>query len=427
MIKASVIEMYKKTVLDNGITVVTESISYYSTVSIGIWWKAGSRYENAGNNGICHFIEHMLFKGTHRRTAYDIAREIDAVGGSINAFTTREYTCLYVRVLRKDLDIALDIMSDMHLNSTFADEDIEKERYVITQEIKMTEDSPEEYIYDMFNASYYKGHALGMPVLGTEKTVQSLGTDVIKGYFREHYDAGNTIITMSGRVNHEACVESIARYFSGTPCGASRTIALTAPDAASGIDIYEKDLEHVYMCMGTDGVSQVDRRRYMLYILNAVMGGAMSSHLFQEIREKRGLVYNIYSYVNCYHDCGTFGISSSTSRESLSEVLGLIKEEIMRVRNEGITDAELSFSKEHIKGNLFIALEGSETRMGRLAKNEIYFGSYIPLKETLREIDSIRKSDVATIAREIFDDPDGISLTILGNVDRKKVESVWKG
>lgn len=419
--------MYKKTVLDNGITVVTESISYYSTVSIGIWWKAGSRYENAGNNGICHFIEHMLFKGTQRRTAYDIAREIDAIGGSINAFTTREYTCLYVRALRKDLDIALDVISDMHLNSAFSEDDIEKERYVITQEIKMTEDSPEEYIYDMFNSSYYKGHALGMPVLGTEKTVTSLGADVIWDYFRDHYGAANTIITISGRVDHEACVENIARYFSGMPGGISHRMKLTAPDVTTGIDIHEKDLEHIYMCIGTDGVSQVDRRRYMLYILNAVMGGAMSSHLFQEIREKRGLVYNIYSYVNCYHDCGTFGISSSTSRESLAEVLGLIKEEIIRVRNDGITDAELSFSKEHIKGNLFIALEGSETRMGRLAKNEIYFGSYIPLKETLREIDSIKKSDVATIAREIFDDPDGISLTILGNVDRKKVESVWKG
>lgn len=419
--------MYKKTVLDNGITVVTESIPYYSTVSIGIWWKAGSRYENIRNNGICHFIEHMLFKGTARRSAYDIAREIDAIGGSINAFTGREYTCLYARILRKDLDIALDIISDMRLNSLFDEDDIEKERYVINQEIKMVEDSPEEYIYDMFNASYYKGHALGMPILGTEKTVGSLGIDAIKSYFKDHYGPENTIITISGRVNHEACVADITRCFSGISNGQAHKRKLTAPEPSTGIDIYEKDLEHIYMCIGTDGVSQVDRRRYMLYILNAIMGGSMSSHLFQEIRENRGLVYNIYSYVNCYHDSGTFGISTSSSPESITEVLRLIKDEIIRVRNEGITDAELSFSKEHIKGNLFIALEGSETRMGRLAKNEIYFGSYIPLKETLREIDSIKKSDVATIAREIFDDPNEISLTILGNVDRKKVETIWKG
>jgi predicted Zn-dependent peptidase len=418
--------MYKKTVLDNGITVVTESIAYYSTVSIGIWWKAGSRYETAGNNGISHFIEHMLFKGTTGRTAYDIAREIDAIGGSLNAFTGREYTCLYARVLRKDLHVALDIIADMYRDSLFSPEDIEKERYVITQEIKMIEDNPEEYIYDMFNASYYKHHALGMPILGTEETVEGLTGDQLKDYFREFYGPENTIVTISGRVDHETCVEDIKRRFFGVPAGRADGRELVPPQATTGTDIYEKDLEHVYLCIGTDGVSQVDRRRYVLYVLNAIMGGSMSSHLFQEIREQRGLVYNIYSYVNCYHDAGTFGISTSTSQESMEEVLTLIREEMVRIRDSGITDAELSFSKEHIKGNLFIALEGSETRMGRLAKNEIYFGTYIPLKETLREIDRISKKDVAAIAREIFDSTKAVSLTVLGNVDREKVERVWR-
>lgn len=418
--------MYKKTVLDNGITVVTESIAYYSTVSIGMWWKAGSRYESAGNNGISHFIEHMLFKGTTGRTAYDIAREIDAIGGSLNAFTGREYTCLYARVLRKDLHVALDIIADMCRDSLFSSEDIEKERYVITQEIKMIEDNPEEYIYDMFNASYYKEHALGMPILGTQESVEGLSGDELKGYFKGFYGPENTIITISGRVNHETCVEEIGRRFFGIPAGRADGRELVPPRATTGIDIYEKDLEHIYLCIGTDGVSQVDRRRYVLYVLNAIMGGSMSSHLFQEIREQRGLVYNIYSYVNCYHDAGTFGISTSTSQESMTEVLTLIREEIARIRDRGITDAELSFSKEHIKGNLFIALEGSETRMGRLAKNEIYFGTYIPLKETLREIDRITKKDVAAIAREIFDSTKAVSLTVLGNVDREKVEKVWR-
>lgn len=419
--------MYKKTILDNGITVVTESIPYYSTVSIGIWWKAGSRYEMPSNNGISHFIEHMLFKGTERRSAYDIAREIDAIGGSINAFTGREYTCLYARVLRKDMNIALDIVADMYLNSLFNSEDTDKERYVISQEIKMIEDNPEEYIYDMFNASYFKGHALGMTILGSEESVRDLGAQQLTGYFKDFYGPDAAIITITGRVDHDRCVESIKRYFSGLSRGGTVREALVPPVPHRGIDIYEKDLEHVYLCIGTDGVSQVDRRRYVLYILNAIMGGSMSSHLFQEIREQRGLVYNIYSYVNCYHDTGTFGISTSTSQESVSEVLKLIKEEIKRVRDEGITDAELSFSKEHIKGNLFIALEGSETRMGRLAKNEIYFGDYIPLKDTLREIDSIKKRDVASIARQIFDSPDEISITVLGNVDSAKVKGIWKG
>jgi predicted Zn-dependent peptidase len=202
---------------------------------------------------------------------------------------------------------------------------------------------------------------------------------------------------------------------------------MDAPVPNRGINIYEKDLEHIYLCIGTGGVSQIDRRRYPMYVLNAVMGGSMSSHLFQEVREQRGLVYNIYSYVNCYHDTGTFGIATSTSRESVEEVLELIKAEIRRIRNDGITDAELSFSKEHIKGNLFISLESSETRMGRLAKNEIYFNDYIPLKETLREIDCIQKKDVDDIAREIFEKPEEISITVLGNADAERIEKVWKG
>lgn len=418
--------MYKKTVLENGITVVTESIPYYSTVSIGLWWKAGSRYENDSTSGISHFIEHMIFKGTERRSAYDIAREIDAIGGTINAFTGREYTCLYARVLRKDMNVALDILSDMYLNSRFESGDIEKERYVITQEIKMVEDNPEELIYDMFNASYFRGHSLGMPILGSEKTVEGLAEGQLRDYFKSHYGPEKAIITIAGRVDHEDCVRRIESYFTQLAGSVPASGELVLPVPVKGIDFYEKDLEHVYLCIGTDGVSQVDRRRYVLYILNAVMGGSMSSHLFQEIREQRGLVYNIYSYVNCYHDAGTFGIATSTSQESITEVLTLIKEEIRRIRDEGITDSELSFSKEHIKGNLFISLEGSETRMGRLAKNEIYFGGYIALRETLREIDSISKKDVAVIARQMFERSEGISLTVLGNVDRAKVEGIWK-
>lgn len=418
--------MYKKTVLENGITVVTESIPYYSTVSIGLWWKAGSRYENDSTSGISHFIEHMIFKGTERRSAYDIAREIDAIGGTINAFTGREYTCLYARVLRKDMNVALDILSDMYLNSRFESGDIEKERYVITQEIKMVEDNPEELIYDMFNASYFRGHSLGMPILGSEKTVEGLAEGQLRDYFKSHYGPEKAIITIAGRVDHEDCVRRIESYFTQLAGSTPASGELVLPVPVKGIDFYEKDLEHVYLCIGTDGVSQVDRRRYVLYILNAIMGGSMSSHLFQEIREQRGLVYNIYSYVNCYHDAGTFGIATSTSQESINEVLTLIKEEIRRIRDEGITDSELSFSKEHIKGNLFISLEGSETRMGRLAKNEIYFGGYIALRETLREIDSISKKDVAVIARQMFERSEGISLTVLGNVDRAKVEGIWK-
>jgi predicted Zn-dependent peptidase len=417
--------LYRKTVLDNGITVVTDSLPYFSTVSLGIWWKAGSRYEIPANNGISHFIEHMLFKGTATRSAYDIAREFDAVGGSINAFTGKEYTCLYARVLKKDMNIALDIISDMYKNPLFKNDDIEKERYVVAQEIKMVDDTPEEAIYDMFNASYFKDHPLGMTILGSVENVERFAEDELKAYFKEYYAPETAIITITGRIDHDDCVRRIEQFFKGVVSDGITRI-MDVPEPNRGINIYEKDLEHIYLCIGTGGVSQVDPRRYPMYVLNAIMGGSMSSHLFQEVREQRGLVYNIYSYVNCYHDTGTFGISTSTSQESIDEVLGLIKTEIKRIRDDGITDAELSFSKEHIKGNLFISLESSETRMGRLAKNEIYFNGYIPFKETLRDIDSIKKKDVDAIAREIFENPEEISITVLGNANAEKIEKIWK-
>jgi predicted Zn-dependent peptidase len=417
--------MYRKSILPNGITVVTESVPYFSTVSLGLWWKVGGRFENRSNNGISHFIEHMLFKGTAKRSAYDIAREIDAVGGSMNAFTGKEYTCLYARVLKKDMDLALDILGDMYRHSTFTDDDVEKEKAVITQEIKMIEDNPEEYIYDMFNTTYFRDHSLGMTILGTEENIETFTRKMLVDHFEGYYSPQTVIVTATGRIDHDAFVRKLEPFFSDMKQhGYEGSIVSPVPSPA--VEILEKDLEHVYLCIGTHGVSQIDKKRYALYVINALMGGSMSSHLFQEIREKRGLVYNIYSYVNCYHDTGTFGISTSTSGEFLEEVITLIKDEIGRIRDRGITDAELAFSKEHIKGNLFISLESSEARMGRLAKNEVYFGGYIPLKETLKAIDSIKKSEVDEIGRHIFKRPEDISLTILGNVDRERIEALWK-
>jgi predicted Zn-dependent peptidase len=418
--------MYNKTVLDNGITVVTESISYFSTASLGLWWKTGGRYENLLNNGISHFIEHMLFKGTQKRTAFDIAKEIDAVGGAINAFTGKEYTCLYARVLRKDMDLALDILSDMYRHSLFNEDEIEKEKYVIAQEIKMIEDNPEEYIYDMFNASYYKDHSLGMTILGTQDNIEKFTKDRLLEHFYTYYSPDCLIITATGRINHDQFVHKIDGLFRDLKTTGAQKQLLDKPVPHKSLDVFERDLEHIYLCLGTDGASQVDKKRYCLYALNAIIGGSMSSHLFQEIRENRGLVYNIYSYVNCYHDTGTFGISTSTSDEFIEEVLDLVKAEIVRIRDHGISDAEIAFSKEHIKGNLFISLESSEARMGRLAKNEIYFGGYIALRETLREIDNIKKSGVDEISNEIFKNPGDIPLTILGKTDKKRVSKIWK-
>ncbi len=417
--------MYSKTVLDNGIRVVTETLPYFPTVSFGIWWKTGSRYEDAANNGISHFIEHMLFKGTAQRTAYDIAREIDAIGGTLNAFTGKEYTCVYARVLKRDMDIALDILADMYKNSLFSKEDIEREKQVINQEIKMIEDNPEEYLFDLFNARYYKEHPLGMPILGAEENVNNLSRETLLVHFERHHAPANTIITATGRIDHDAFVKKIDRLFGASFPTGETAPPVDKPASFNSIDVYEKDLEHIYLCIGTDAVGQTDRKRYPLYALNAIVGGSMSSHLFQEVREKRGLVYNIFSYVNCFHDVGTFGVSTSTSEQYLEEVLDLIKKEMAQLKAEGVAASELRFSKEHIKGNFFISLESSEARMGRLAKNEIYFDGYVPLRETLKSIDGIQKAQLDEVSREIFGDFSKISISILGRVDKGQIEKLW--
>ncbi len=418
--------MYRKSVLDNGIKVVTESLPYFPTMSIGVWWKTGSRYENEENNGISHFIEHMIFKGTEKRTAQDIAREVDAVGGVLNAFTGKEYTCLYVRVLRQDMDMAIDVLADMCRHSTFSEDDIEREKRVVVQEIKMIEDNPEEYVFDLFTADYYKGHPLGMPVLGIEESVENLTRDRLIDHYRRHHCPQNTIITAVGRVDHSDFVKRIEKLFTGFEDSPSPPPALPPPQSYSGIKVYEKDLEHVYLCLGTDGVGQTDKRRYGLYALNAIVGGSMSSHLFQEIREKRGLVYNVFSYVNCFEDVGNFGISTSSSEESVEEVIGLIKEEAARLKENGIAPGELAFSKEHIKGNFFISLEGSEARMGRLAKNEIYFDRYESIKETLKKIDRVQKREVDEMSALVFGRPESMALAVLGPADPSKIEKIWK-
>ncbi len=418
--------MYRKTVLDNGIRVVTESLPYFPAVSLGVWWKTGSRYESNANTGISHFIEHMLFKGTERRTAHDIAREIDAVGGVLNAFTGKEYTCLYARILRQDADLALDVLADMCRHSTFNSEDIEREKHVVIQEIKMIEDNPEEQIFDLFNADYYKGDGLGLPVLGAEETVQGFSRDTLIEHYTRHHAPQRMIFTAVGRVDHDDLVRKVERLFSGYEDSGFSLPTFEAPRTFPGIYVYEKDLEHVYVCIGANGVSQTDPRRYGMYALNAVVGGSMSSHLFQEIREKRGLVYNVFSYMNCFEDVGDFGISTSSSEESLGEVLGLIKEEARKLKREGITASEIAFSKEHIKGNFFISLEGSEARMGRLAKNEIYFDRYEPIKETMKKIDRVQKVQVDEMIKLVFGEPENMAVAVLGAVEAGEIERLWK-
>jgi predicted Zn-dependent peptidase len=418
--------MFKKTVLDNGLTVITESIPHFPTVSIGIWWKTGGRYEDPANNGISHFIEHMLFKGTERRSAYEIAREIDAVGGTLNAFTGKEYSCLYAKVLRKDIDLCLDVLSDMYKNSLFSEEDIEKEKYVVTQEIRMIEDNPEEYIFDVFYASYFRDHGLGLPILGKRENVESFKRENVLEHFRKNYSPHRMVITASGRIDHQQFLKKVEKLFGDIEnCHSRKEKDDIPPIPFRTIDVFPKDLESLYILIGTEGVSQLDEKRYTLYLLNAILGGSMSSRLFQEIREKRGLVYSIYSYVNCYFDTGTFGVSTSTSREDYLNVMMLIKEEIRKLKEKGISEGELKFAKKHIEGNLHISLENTESRMGRIAKNEIYFGRYIPVKETLRAIDKVTVKDINDVIQAVFKSFQDLSVIVLGNGEKEKIEEIW--
>lgn len=419
--------MFRKTVLDNGLTVITESVPHFSTVSIGLWWKTGARYETESNNGISHFIEHMLFKGTERRSAYEIAREIDAVGGTINAFTGKEYSCLYARVLRKDVDLCLDVLSDMYRSSLFSEEDIEKEKYVVNQEIRMIEDNPEEYIFDVFYANYFRNHGLGLPILGKKDNVQSFKRETVFEHFKKNYSPEKMVITASGRIEHDDFLRKVQSLFGGIENSSNFCPPQnTSPKAQRIIDVFPKDLESLYILIGTEGVSQIDHKRYTLYVLNAILGGSMSSRLFQEIREKRGLVYSIYSYVNCYYDTGTFGISTSTSPKDSYQVIRLIKDEILNLKRNGISESELKFAKDHIKGNLHISLENTEARMGRIAKNEIYFGRYIPVRETLRAIDAVTVKDVNNLINDLFQSLEKVSIVILGETDKQRVKEIWE-
>lgn len=393
--------MYVKAVLDNGVKVITEEIPHSQSVSVGIWIKAGSRNEGATESGICHFIEHLLFKGTKRRTALQIAKEIDSVGGILNAFTGREYTGIYSKVLHKDLPLALDVLSDIFLDSLFDPKEVEKERKVILQEISSVEDTPDDYVHDLFNMAFWGPHPLGRAILGTESTVSSLSQDQIYGYFKKHYVPQRTLLAAAGNLDHGKVVElakAALRDFSGE----DRDLFVESPSPSSALVVKPKELEQVHFCLGTTSLCHADPQRYCLYILNAVFGGSMSSRLFQQIREERGLVYSVYSYINAYVDAGSLTVYAGTGQEALKKVVGLILRESSRLAEELIEPEELKATKEQLKGNLLLSMEQTENRMSRLAKNEIYYGKNLPVKEIIDSIDRVTSQEVRALASQVF-------------------------
>jgi predicted Zn-dependent peptidase len=383
------------------------------TVSIGIWVANGSRHELPETNGAAHFIEHLLFKGTGRRTARQISQEIDSLGGILNAFTGHEYVCYYAKVLAKFLPRVTDLLSDIFLHSTFPADEIERERKVILQEIKMRDDSPEEAIHDRFHQNFWCGHALGNSILGTEETINGLSRDVITQYKQSHYRPDDIIISAAGNVNHEALVGLVAAEFSALSSGWKPDGLSFRPRGGQRVNLCERDLEQTLICMGTRALQQDHPDRYAMHLLSTILGGGMSSRLFQEIREKKGLAYSVYAYVISHVDSGALVVYSGTEQQHCREVVDIALTEMRRLKNEPVTPAELDSAREQIKGKLLMSLESSDSLMTRLAKNVIYLGRHQPIENILAGFDAVTTGDVMNCAANLFDG-ECLNLEVMG-------------
>ncbi|MCM0082047.1 insulinase family protein [Geomonas sp. Red32] len=407
--------MIKKSILENGIRVITERIPYASSVSIGIWVANGSRHERRELNGVAHFIEHLLFKGTERRSALDIAREIDSVGGVLNAFTSREYVCYYAKVLDKFLPNAVDLLTDIFLHSTFDPEEIEKERRVVLQEINMMEDTPDDLIHDIFHQQFWMGHPLGMSILGDAESVGGLTRDAIVGYKEHMYRGDDIIVSAAGNLTHEELVSLVEQHLHVLPSGSGR-VETALPVYERRLEIAEKDLEQVHVCLGLKGVQQNAPERYDAFILNTILGGSMSSRLFQEVREKSGLAYSVYSYLASHADAGSLVVYAGASPENSEELLDILLRELRRFKEEPVTLCQLDAARDQLKGNLLLSLESSDNRMSRLAKNEIYFGAPLLLTDIMAGFDAVSSQSIQALANNILDNS-ALTLVMLGRVN----------
>jgi predicted Zn-dependent peptidase len=410
--------MVQETTFDNGVRVVTQKVSGMHTVSIGIWVANGARYEQPAEQGVAHFIEHLLFKGTRNRTARQITREIDSLGGALNAFTSYEYVCYYAKSLAKTLPQVVDILSDMFLFSIFPAEEIEKERKVVLQEIKMRDDAPEESIHDRLHQSFWKGHPLGHPILGTDETIGVMSRDAILGFRHHWYRPGEILIAAAGCVEHQSLVELLQDAFSDLKPGEPRRG--TQPQKRSGagrvVELCERDLEQTLICLGTEGLPTRAPERYSMMILNAILGGGMSSRLFEEIREKRGLAYSVYSYASSFSDAGSLAIYAGAERERSCEAIRIILEEMARLRDEVVPQDELDAAREQIKGKVLMSLESSDSYMSRLARSYLNFGRYQPLDEVMAGFDAVTAADLGLLAARLFRD-ECLNIQIMGKVD----------
>lgn len=413
--------MFIKDHLTNGMPVVMETVKNMRSVVIGIWVKVGSRYEPPVKNGISHFLEHMFFKGTKKRSAKDIAIEIDSLGGELNAFTSRETTTFYIKVLDEYLEGGLDLLSDIFLNSTFPEEDIEKEKKIIKEEIKMIEDTPDDYIHDLSNQTIWGDSDLGQPVLGRRETIRSFTKEDLLAHIRKYYGTRDTVAACAGNFDHEHLISTLNKHFVHLRKG-SEPEKSPPPEYSSKIEVFNKELSEAHLVLGLKGIPQASKERYILFTLNTIFGAGVSSRLFQEIREKRGLAYSIYSYVSSYLDTGMWGVYAGVSRKKVQEVIELVLEEFHSLKDT-VTDRELQRAKNQLKGNIILGLESTSGRMNNIARQEIYYGGYYSPEEVMDEIDSITLQQVKELAERIIMKK-YFSLTLYGPVMEADVRGI---
>ena len=385
------------------------------SISIGVWLTRGSRHETAERGGIAHFVEHMLFKGTAMRSAEDIAQAIDSIGGQLDAFTAKEYASYYIKVLDEHLPLAIDILSDIVLNPAFSPADVEREKKVVVEEIKMVEDTPDDLVHELFTQGFWENHPLGRPILGIRETVESFSADLLRDYFINVYTPRNLIVSAVGNLEHGRVRELVEEKFGSLNSGGV-TAGEDAPTVVPKVLIRNKELEQSHLCLGASSYPQNHDDRYSSYVLNTLLGGSMSSRLFQNVREKRGLAYAVFSGLSAYRDAGSLTVYAGCASEAVGEVIDLVVEELRTIKQAPVPDAELQRAKDHLKGSLMLSLENTASRMSHLARQEIYFDRQFGLDETLLGIERVTPAEVQRVAVDLFGN-DSLSATVLGNVN----------
>ena len=407
-----------KTVLKNGVRVLTKKMPHTRSVSMGVWVDVGARDETETESGLAHFIEHMVFKGTRKRSAYQIAKEFDSIGGHTNAFTTMENTCYHARVMDTHTETMVDILSDIFTNSVFDPEEFNKERPVILQEIGMVVDSPDEYVHVLSGHNFWGEHPLGRSILGTPENITRFDAGMLKNFFHRLYQPDRIFISAAGNLEHDQIVDLIKPAFEKIPSGKDFPRRLTPPER-SVVDFNHRDLEQMHICLSTKGLSITDPRRYVFSLLNTIAGGNMSSRLFQEVRERRGLAYSVYSFISSHVDTGMFGFYTGVDPKRARETILLVLDEIVKLKTEPVEESELKGAIEYTKGSLLLASESADNDMVRNAQNEMHFGGDIPLEEIIEKIEAVTADDILELADELIN-PAKMTYTLLGPVDGEK-------